>query len=147
MPLPEHDVAVGHSFALDLDGTVISQITEVSGLRLGQDVVEFKSNTPDGKYVIHTVPGRPHDGELTLVRPRRDGNSFEGWIADIRAGQGGEGGSAAAVLVLDATGTPVKRYRLVGVSPKRLEVSTITSGGTGVLTEKLVLTYEAVEVE
>ncbi|MGI5152586.1 phage tail protein [Plantactinospora sp. CA-294935] len=147
MPLPEHDASVGHSFALDVDGTVISEITELSGLRLGQDVVEFRSTTSDGGYVVRPVPGRPRGGELTLVRPQRGGNSFEGWIADVRATRGGGGGSAAAVVVFDADGTPIKRYRLVAATPKHLEVSTITGGDTGVLTEKLVLTYEAVEVE
>ncbi|AVT32766.1 MULTISPECIES: phage tail protein [unclassified Plantactinospora] len=147
MPLPDQDSAAGHSFALEVDGTVIPQITEVSGLRLGQDVVEFKSSASDGEYVVRTLPGRPREGELTVVRPRDGGDSFESWIADVRAGRGAGGGSAAAVLVLDAEGTPVKRYKLLGATPKHLEVSTITSGGTGVLTEKLVLTYEAVEVE
>ncbi|GIG91572.1 phage tail protein [Plantactinospora endophytica] len=148
MPLPDHDTSVGHSFALEVDGIVITQITEVSGLRVGQDVIEFKSTTPDGQYVVQTVPGRPDAGELTLVRPQRGGNSFEAWIADVRAGGGGGGGSAAAVVLFDADGTPIKRYKLVAAAPKHLEVSTITSGDdAGVLTEKLVLTYEAVEVE
>ncbi len=44
------DRAVGHSFGLEFDGITIKAITEVSGLKIEQDVVEYKENGPDGKY-------------------------------------------------------------------------------------------------
>ena len=42
MPLPDFDSSVGHSFGLEFDGVVIKQISEVSGLKLEQDVIELK---------------------------------------------------------------------------------------------------------
>lgn len=59
MALPEPDSSVGHSFGLELDGVEIKQIRDVTGLRIEQDVIEVKENTPDGKYVIRQLPGRP----------------------------------------------------------------------------------------
>ena len=58
MALPRLDTSVGHSFGLEIDGVVIKQITEVSGLKMEQDVIELKQNTADGKYVIKKLPGR-----------------------------------------------------------------------------------------
>ena len=68
MALPELDSSVGHSFGLEIDGVQIKPITEVSGLKMEQDVIELKQNGPDGKYVIKKLPGRRKAGEVTLTR-------------------------------------------------------------------------------
>lgn len=68
MALPDGDSSVGHSFGLEFDGITIKAITEVSGLKLEQDVVEYKENGPDGKYQIRRLPGRPKAPDITLTR-------------------------------------------------------------------------------
>ena len=68
MALPEGDSSVGHSFGLEFDGITIKAITEVSGLKIEQDVVEYKENGPDGKYAIRRLPGRPKAPDITLTR-------------------------------------------------------------------------------
>jgi len=55
MALPDLDSSVGHSFGLEFDGVVIKQITEVSGLRIDQDVVEFKQDTDSGKRSVNST--------------------------------------------------------------------------------------------
>src|ERR1700754_1651656 len=87
MALPDMDTSVGHSFGLEVDGVVIKQIQEVSGVKLEQDVIELKQNTPDGKYVIKKLPGRMKAGEITLTRGLTDDNSFEKWVEDSRFGK------------------------------------------------------------
>ena len=47
----------GYHFAIEIDGVEIAQFAEVSGLTSEIDVIELKENTPDGKRVIHKVPG------------------------------------------------------------------------------------------
>ena len=59
---------VGHSFGIEIDGVTIKSITEVSGLKMEQDVIEYKENGPDGKYNIKKLPGRWKAGEVTLTR-------------------------------------------------------------------------------
>ena len=39
MALPDLNSAVGHSFGLEFDGITIKSITEVSGLKMEQDVI------------------------------------------------------------------------------------------------------------
>lgn len=46
MALPDLDNSVGHSFGLEIDGIVIKSITEVSGLKMEQDVVEGETAAP-----------------------------------------------------------------------------------------------------
>jgi hypothetical protein len=63
MALPDLNGAVGHSFGLEIDGVVIKHIQEVSGLKMEQDTIEMKANSPDGKYINKKLPGRPKAGE------------------------------------------------------------------------------------
>jgi phage tail-like protein len=147
MGLPDLDSSVGHSFGLEIDGIVIKHISEISGLRMEQDVIELKQNTPDGKYVVKKLPGRPKAGEVTLVRGLTADNSFEKWIKDARFGRMREARKGGAIIVYDFEGNAIKRYRLVNAWPKSLEIGSLRAGDTTVLTEKLVITYEQMEVE
>jgi len=147
MALPDLDTSVGHSFGIEIDGVVIKQITEVSGLKFEQDVIELKQNTPDGKYVIKKLPGRFKAGEVTLTRGLTADNSFEKWVKDSRFGKMGDARKGGAVIVYDYEGQAIKRYKLTNAWPKSLEIGSLKAGDTSVLTEKLVVTYEALEVE
>ena len=60
-------------------------------------------------------------------------------MTDVRKG--------GAIIVFDYEGSPVKRYKLTNAWPKSLEIGSMKAGDTSVLTEKLVLTCEAIEVE
>jgi phage tail-like protein len=147
MPLPELDSSVGHSFGLEFDSVLIRQITEVSGLKMEQDVIELKQNTADGKYAIKKLPGRPKAGEVTVTRGLTEDNSFERWIRDSRFGQMANARRNGSIIVYDFEGIPIKRYKLINAWPKSLEISALKAGDTSVLTEKLAITYESMEVE
>ena len=147
MPLPERNSAVGHSFGLEFDGITIKSITEISGLKMEQDVVELKENGPDGKYVIHKLPGRPKAPDITLTRGLSEDNSFEKWVSDSHFGKMPDVRKGGAIIVFDYEGQAIKRYKLTNAWPKSLEIGSLKAGDTSVLTEKLVITYERLEVE
>ena len=146
MGLPDLDTSVGHSFGLDFGGVTIKQISEVSGLKMEQDVIELKQNTADGKYLLKKLPGRPKAGEVTLTRGLTEDKSFETWIKDSRFGKMASARKEGSVIVFDYEGTELKRYTLVNAWPKSLEIGTLKAGDTAVLTEKLVITYEEMKV-
>ena len=147
MPLPAGDSGVGHSFGLEFDGITIKAISEVTGLKMEQDVVEYKENGPDGKYQIRRLPGRPKAPDITLTRGLTADQSFENWIKDSRFGKMNNVRKGGAIIVFDFEGKAVKRYKLTNAWPKSLEISSLKAGDTSVLTEKLVLTYERLEPE
>ena len=147
MALPELDSSVGHSFGLEFDGITIKSITEVSGLKMEQDVVELKQNGPDGKYVIKKLPGRPKAGECTLTRGLTADQSFEKWVKDSQFGKMPDARKGGAIIVFDYEGNAIKRYKLTNAWPKSLEIGSLKAGDTSVLTEKLVVTYESLSVE
>ena len=147
MALPDGDSSVGHSFGLEFDGVMIKSITEISGLKIEQDVVEFKENGPDGKFQIKRLPGRPKAPDITLTRGLTSDNSFEKWVKDSRFGKMGDVRRGGAIIVFDFEGTEVKRYKLTNAWPKSLEVGTLKAGDTSYLSEKLTLTCESIEVQ
>ncbi|MDQ1375742.1 MAG: hypothetical protein QOJ09_3080 [Actinomycetota bacterium] len=147
MALPDYDSTVGHSFGLEFDGVVIKAISEVSGLKMDQDVIEYKHNTPDGKYLVKKLPGRPKPGEITLTRGLTQDNSFDTWIKSSHFGKMADARKGGAIIVYDFEGNALKRYKLENAWPKGLEVSGMKAGDATVLTEKLTLTYEALNVE
>jgi phage tail-like protein len=146
MALPDLDTSVGHSFGLEFDGITITAIQEVSGLKIEQDVIELKQNTPDGKYMIRKLPGRPKAGEVTLTRGLTADTSFEEWVKQSQFGQMASARKGGAIIVFDYEGAPIKRVNLTNAWPKSLEYGALKAGDTSVLTEKLVITYDAAEV-
>ena len=147
MPLPDLDSSVGHSFGLEFDGITIKSITEVSGLKMEQDVVELKQNGPDGKYVIKKLPGRWKTPDITLTRGLTSDQSFEKWIKDSQFGKMQDARKGGAIIVFDYEGQAIKRYKMTNAWPKSLEIGSMKAGDTSVLTEKLVITCERLEVE
>ena len=148
MPLPSpEDSSVGYSFGLEFDGITIKSITEVSGLKMEQDVVELKQNGADGKYVIKKLPGRWKAAEVTLTRGLTGDQSFEKWVKDSQFGKMGDARKGGAIIVFDYEGQAIKRYKLTNAWPKSLEIGSLKAGDTSVLTEKLVITCERLEVE
>lgn len=147
MALPEMDAGVGHSFGLEFDGVQIKSITEVSGLKMEQDVIELKENGPDGKYMVKKLPGRWKAPEITLTRGLSEDKGFDNWIKDSQFGKMSNVRKGGAIIVYDYEGTPVKRYKLTNAWPKSLEIGSLKAGDTSVLTEKLVVTCERLEVE
>src|SRR5919197_6381258 len=147
MALPELDKAVGHSFGLEIDGVQIKQITEVSGLKMEQDVIELKQNTMDGKYINKKLPGRPKAGEVTLTRGLTEDTSFEKWIKDSHFGKMGDARKGGAIIVYDYEGNALKRYKLTNCWPKSLEIGALKAGDTSVLTEKLVIVNEGLQAK
>ena len=147
MALPDLDKAVGHSFGLEIDGVQIKQISEVSGLKMEQDVIELKQNTADGKYMLKKLPGRPKAGEVNLTRGLTADNSFEKWVKDAHFGKMATARKGGAIIVYDYEGVALKRYKLMNAWPKSLEIGSLKAGDTSVLTEKIVITYEQMEIE
>jgi phage tail-like protein len=139
------NTAVGHSFGIDVDGIVIKGITEISGLKWEQDVIDLKMNTPDGKYIHNKLPGRPKPADITVTRGLTSDNSFEKWVETCHFGMMADARKGASIIIFDYEGTEVKRYNLTNAWPKSLEIGAMKAGDTSVLTEKLVISCEEIK--
>ena len=147
MALSDYDGATATSFGLEVQGITIKSITEVTGLKIKQDVIQLKENGPDGKYVIRMCPGKWKPAEVALIRAKTQDQSFEQWMQDSQLGKMSNARKSAAVIIYDYEGQVVTRYNLQNAWVKSLEIGSLAAGSTSVLTEKLVLTVERIEVE
>jgi phage tail-like protein len=148
MALPDLDSAVGHSFGLDIDGNVMNSVIEISGLKLEQDVIEHKHNTMDGKYVIKKLPGRPKPGECTVTVGLTANKGLHDWHKKSAEGHMGSARKGIAVLIYDYEGSVIKTIKLIGGWVKSWEVGgALKAGDTSVLTEKISIVFEGIEVE
>ncbi|MGN6174205.1 MAG: phage tail protein [Streptosporangiaceae bacterium] len=147
MALPDLDSSVGHSFGLEFDGITIKSITGVDALKIEQDVIELKQAGPDGKSVIKKLPGRWKAAEITLTRGLAGDQSFEKWMKESQFGKTANARKGGAIIVYDYEGSVIKRYKLTNAWPKSLEIASLKAGDASVLTEKLTLTAERLEIE
>ena len=146
MALSQGNSGIGHSFGLEFDGITIKAITEVTGLKMQQDVVEYRQNGLDGEYQIRRLPGRHKTPDITLTRRLTADHNFDHWVENSRHGQI-DVRKGGAIIVFDDHGNPIKRYKLINTRPKSLEVSSLKAGDTSCLSEKLILSCESIEVE
>lgn len=142
MPLPDGDSAVGHYFGLEIDGVMLKEIQEISGLSIEQDVIELKQNTPDGKYSIKKQPGRQKAGSFTVTRGLSSSDSLEKWLTSSLDGKMADARKSGAVIIFDYTGMPIKRYKFEQAWVSKLEIGSLKAGDTSVLTEKATVNYE-----
>src|SRR6266700_3365986 len=77
------DALAGYHFSIEFDGVTIAQFQEVSGLTSELDVIELKQNTPDGKYVIHKLPGNRKPPSITLKRGKNGSKDLWDWHEKI----------------------------------------------------------------
>src|SRR5256886_16147074 len=74
-----NDAFAARNFAIEVDGTMIAQFTELSGLTSEMEVTELKENGPDGKLIIKKIPGAHKTPTLTLKRAKNDSMELYNW--------------------------------------------------------------------
>ena len=67
MPIGE-DAVAGYTFKIEIDGQVIAQFKEISGIESSREVIEHRENTMTGKEVIKKLPGKKSWSDITLKR-------------------------------------------------------------------------------
>jgi phage tail-like protein len=142
----EYDTGVGWSFGLEIDGIEIKDIQEVDGLKLESDEIELKANTLDGKYVNKRLPGRKKAGELTFTRGITSDKTWFTWIDHVFKGDIMAARKHGVVKIYNYKGELAQEFKFINGWPKSVEVSTLKAGDTSVVTEKLTMVHEGLEL-
>src|SRR5262245_26492736 len=101
-------------------------IMEISGVKQELDMIEVKTQTHDGKYVLAKICGRPKSGTVTLTRALTEDTQFADWLKEAEEGKLPRGD--ATVVVYDTTLAPIMRYTLSECQPSGLEIGTLKAG-------------------
>jgi phage tail-like protein len=143
--IDKFDAIIGASFGFEFDKHQAKGIMEISGLKQEFDMIEVKTQTSDGKYVINKIVGRPKAGQVTITRALTEDTQFADWVKE--ASEGKMPRTNGSVIVYDTLMQPIMRYSLLDCQPATLEIGTLKAGDTSVTTEKLTLHHTGLTVE
>ena len=143
--IDKFDAIIGASFGFEFDKHQAKGIMEISGLKQEFDMIEVKTQTSDGKYVINKIVGRPKAGTVTITRALTEDTQFADWVKE--ASEGKMPRTNGSVIVYDTLMQPIMRYSLLDCQPATLEIGTLKAGDTNVTTEKLTLHHTGLTVE
>jgi phage tail-like protein len=143
--IDKFDAIIGASFGFEFDKHQAKGIMEISGLKGEVDMIEVKTQTADGKYIINKIPGRPKAGTVTITRALTEDTQFADWVKE--AAEGKLPRTNGSVIVYDTMMSPIMRYSLIDCQPASLEIGTLKAGDTNVTTEKLTLHHVGMQVE
>jgi phage tail-like protein len=143
--IDKFDAIIGASFGFEFDQHQAKGIMEIAGLKNEIDMIEVKTQTADGKYVVTKIPGRPKAGTVTITRALTEDTQFADWVKE--ASEGKLPRTNGSVIVYDTMLAPIMRYSLMDCQPSTLEVGTLKAGDAAVTTEKLTLHHVGITVE
>ncbi len=132
------DPLQGNRFYVEMGGESQAVFTEVSGLQIQMDVVEYEEGGSNG--FVHRLPGRTKVGTLTLKRGMACSDEFFKWQAQIALGTIAR--RNVSIVMYDVTGTEKLRWNFINAYPIKWTGPQMTADGTAVAVETLELAHD-----
>ncbi|MFG2286260.1 phage tail protein [Streptomyces sp. NPDC048595] len=141
------DALTSHTFTIELGTFQVETLKDVSGLTVGQDVVEIRQVSPTGELIVRKQPGVRQAGEVTLTRGMDKSTAFTDWIRTSLQGDLDGARQNVTIAVSDAAEQPVRRFHLVNAWASSWTGPDLDATASGPATETVTLTYEDISVE
>ncbi len=139
------DALVANAFMVEIGGEAMN-VKEVSGLKKEFDMIEVKTQTMTGKYVVKKIPGREKPVSVTITRPLTNNPFFDKWMKDTKDGVVMRKDVVVKILT-PGKEAPIKTYTIRNCQPSSVEITQVTAGATNALDEKVTLQGEDIIVE
>jgi phage tail-like protein len=148
------DPLVANHFFLEVDGEVVSQLSEVSGLDVELEVTEIQQQLANGQYAQRKAFSKPKwTGEMSVKRLApvdATQDSLWKWFNTIRdkgmsissLDQQRKNGS---VVIYDSTLKEVARWNFYNAWPSKISNDSFTVGGNDPISETVTVQYEKLE--
>lgn len=142
MPLDPIDSPSTVAFSVTIDGIELPRVLEVSGLKSEVDIIELKQQTPDGKYVIRQLIGRPKPGQFTVTRGLTESTTITDWMALVMHGDVPGARTSVEVALFDDAGSPLRTFRFTNCWVQCVEMSALKRGESEPPAEAFVVCYD-----
>ncbi len=129
-------------FAIEFQGKIAGQFKECSGLGSENDVVEDKSATAKGKFVIKQLPGNLKWSPITLKKGVTDDMDMWKWRELVEQGKIGEARKNGSVILYSADGNEIARWNFVNAWPSKISGPSINAASNDVAVEELTIVHE-----
>jgi phage tail-like protein len=129
--------ALGLHFTVTIDGLSLGDWTKCDGLSIEYDVKEYQEGGENS--FTHRLAGRAKYSNIRLTRPI-DSSSAEiaMWVASVAAKLVRQ---TAQIAVMDASGSTIVAWNLIGVYPAKWTGPTLDVAGNQVAYETLELAH------
>lgn len=128
------------NFRVEIDGTVVEGIKEVSGIESELEVIEYRNGDDP---ITHKRPGRVKYGDITLKRGFVKDDALRAWYKKVLAGTTER--KSASIIYLDRAGNEVMRYNLFEAWPCRWKAPELSSKGDTTSVESIDVCAERIE--
>jgi len=131
-------------FRVEIDGEEVAGFSEVSGLSVETDVIEYREGN-EKQSIVRKLPGLNKVTNITLKRGITDSMYLWEWRKLIMDGDIQR--RSVRITVLDEAGQDRARFRIIEAWPAKYEASDLDAAGNDVVIETLELVHEDFERE
>lgn len=130
------------NFLLEIDGIVSAGFSEVSGIAMESDIIEYREGS-DPTHV-RKMPGLSKYANITLKRGFTDNTELADWRGTVTSGVTER--KDGAIILLDEAGQPALRWNFTNAWPSKLEGATMNATANEAAIETVELAVETVAV-
>jgi phage tail-like protein len=132
----------GCRFYVLFDDKAQGVFTEVSGLQVEMDVMEYQEGGNNG--FVYRLPGFTKVSNLTLKRGMTSSNEFYRWLADVSSGRLKR--RHVSVVMYDVVGNELMRWNLINAYPVKWVGPQLRAADNTAAIETLELAHEGMSL-
>ncbi|WP_436699417.1 phage tail protein [Nocardioides sp. BYT-33-1] len=150
--LINNDPIVSSNFFLEIDGSIVSILSSVSGLDIEVDVVTMEQAGANGKVqVVKTLGKTTKAPDISLVRmapPDSKQDKLWGWFNDIREkgialGDRSSNRKNGSIVMYDSTNAEIARFNFTNGWPSKISTDQLSIDSNDPVKETITLTVES----
>lgn len=130
-------------FYVMIDGIAQAVFTEVSGLQIETETLEYAEGGNNG--FVHRLPGRTRVGNVTLKRGITKNNDFFKWYVDIAAGRKIERRNISVVM-FGPDASEIVRWNFLQAYPVRWVGPQFNAGSAEVAVESIEMAHAGIQI-
>jgi phage tail-like protein len=144
--MADDEVLTNAGFALEWDSTELATFTEVSGIKMEIEAIEWRENTADGKSVVRKERGPLKWDDITLKRRVTKSKALSEWLKAARDGDMSAARKNGSIVAKDSQRNEVQRWNFTRGWVKSHEISAGDSkSGSDMVTETVIIAHEGIE--
>ena len=132
-----------YRFQVEMDGIIVGGFTEISGLRVEADVVEYREGGVND--FTHKFPDHIRGSNVVLHRGLTDYSEFFTWMLESTTTSRAEVQQDILVTLMNKLEQEVWTWEFIDAYPVRWEGPQLLSDGGGVSIELVEFTYERLD--
>lgn len=138
-PLP------GFHFSVDLGGTIIN-CSEVSGLDIEVDVIEYRNGNAPAPYTKQKMSGLRKSSDVSVKKGIfASDKQFYEWFNAVQMNTPVR--KDVTISLLDETNSPVMTWKLLNAWPKKIASPNLKSDSSEVAIESIDISHEGLSIE